>query len=124
MTEGGDRRTVLVVDADRSIRSLVYLTLNGERLDVIEAEDVDAAMSAVDGGGLDLALVDLRLPDAGGADLAARIKESDADVRTVLLVRKADLGEVPPDVVVDAVLTKPFTSLALLRKVDDLLGER
>lgn len=114
-------RTVLVVDADRSTRSLVYLTLHGERLDVVEAEDEDQAMAAVSDGGLDLALVDLRLSDDGGADLATRIKESDANVRTVLLVRKADLAQIPPDVVVDAVLTKPFTSLALLRKVDELL---
>lgn len=115
------RRKVLVVDADQSTRSLVYLTLHGERIDVVEAADGDEAMAAVDGGGLDVALVDLRLPGDGGADLAARVKEADADIRTVLLVRKADLGDVPADTVVDAVLTKPFTSLALLKKVDELL---
>lgn len=121
MPDAGAHRTVLVADGDQSIRSLVYLTLHSERTTVVEAGDADEAVERVASGGAEVALVDFALPDGGGVDACARLKEAAASVRTILLVRKADLDEVPADVPADAVLTKPFTSLSLLRKVDETL---
>lgn len=118
-----DRATVVVADADAAIRSLVELTLDGERLAVVQAADVDALLDAVDRHAPAVAIVDRGLPDEGGAAACRRVKQRDGAIATVLLVRKQDLHEVDDrDGVVDALLTEPFTALALLRKVDEVLG--
>lgn len=118
-----DRPSVAVADADEAIRSLVQLTLDGDRLAVVQAGDTDELLQALAEHGPALAIVDRALPERGGIAACWQVKQQDDDVRTILLVRKEDLDDVRDEQnVVDALLTKPFTSLALLRKVDDVLG--
>ncbi|MDP9021317.1 MAG: response regulator [Actinomycetota bacterium] len=113
-------RTVLVVDADQAIRSLVKLTLDSDATTVHEAADADAAMAAIDEHSVDVAIVDAEVP-GGGVDACGRLKRRRRAARTILLVRKGQLDDVDdPQGHVDALLTKPFTSLSLLRKVDGL----
>lgn len=118
-----DRPVVAVADADEAIRSLVNLTLDGERLAVVQAADADELLEVVSEHGAVVAIVDRTLPERGGIAACWQLKQQDAGVHTILLVRKEDLDDVRDEQnVVDALLTKPFTSLALLRKVDDVLG--
>ena len=119
-----DRPAVAVADADEAIRSLVNLTLDGERLTVVEAADADELLQVVSEHSAVVAIIDRTLPEQGGIAACSQLKQQDAGVQTILLVRKEDLDDVRDEQnVVDALLTKPFTSLALLRKVDDVLGE-
>ncbi len=122
MADADGSRTVLVADADESIRSLVYLTLKSERTEVLEAADADETLDLLRAHEPVLAIVDLGLPESGGVETCRRIRESGQGARTILLVRKADLGNIPDEAISDGLLTKPFTSLALLRKVDAVLG--
>lgn len=118
-----ERPVVVVADADEAIRSLVDLTLDGERLAVVQAADTSAVLAAVDEHGPAVAVVDRALPDKGGIATCWQVKQRDDAIRTVLLVAKEDLDSVRDEQnVVDALLTKPFTALALLRKVDDVLA--
>lgn len=55
------RKTVLMVDDERGFRRLVYHALKHEYR-VIEAGDADAAIRALESGGVDLVLLDLHLP--------------------------------------------------------------
>ncbi len=115
-------RTVLIVDQDEAIRAMVRLTLEGERTVVVEAEDVDQALVVAHDHHPDVALVDLDLPEGGGLD-ACRLLRDRADLRTIVLVPKDRLGRLRDDTrACDAVLTKPFTTMALLRKVDEVLA--
>ncbi len=122
MPEGDGRPIVAVADADEAIRSLVGLTLDGERLAVVQAADTAALLEVVDEHGPRVAVVDRNLPDKGGIATCWQVKQRDDAIRTILLVAKEDLDDVRDDQnVVDALLTKPFTALALLRKVDGVL---
>ncbi|MDQ4130822.1 MAG: response regulator [Actinomycetota bacterium] len=122
MADAGGSRILLVADADESIRSLVYLTLKNERTEVLEAADVDETLDLLHAHEPVLAIIDLGLPELGGVETCRRIRESGQGPRTILLVRKAELGNIPDEAISDGLLTKPFTSLALLRKVDQMLG--
>ena len=117
------RRTVLVAGSDESIRSLVILTLGSDETEVVEAPSSEAAVAMTGEHRPALAIVDVDL-DGGGYEACERIKAAGHDVRTVLLVAKQEYDEQARDgEAVDAYLTKPFTSLALLRKVDEVLGD-
>jgi DNA-binding response OmpR family regulator len=65
------RRSVLIVDDDRTFLSLATRVLTEAGLDVVAtAEDAAGAVSAANATQPDSALVDVGLPDRGGVDLA------------------------------------------------------
>lgn len=114
---------VLVACAGQALRGQVSLALDGDRFDVATAADTDEAVRELASRLPRLLVVDLDLGGAGSLALARTVRqqpETDA-VRVLLLV---PAGGVPPDAApgVDATLVAPFTSLALLRKVEDLLA--
>lgn len=120
--DADERPVVVVADADEAIRSLVELTLDGERRAVVQAADTAGLLAAIDEHHPEVAVVDRGLPEKGGIATCWQAKQRDESIRTVLLVAKEELESIRDEQnVVDALLTKPFTALALLRKVDDVL---
>jgi DNA-binding NarL/FixJ family response regulator len=70
------RRSVLIVDDDRTFLSLATRILAQAGLEVVAtAEDAAGAVSAADATKPDAALVDVGLPDRGGVDLACELAE-------------------------------------------------
>lgn len=118
-----DRTTVLVASADEGTRAHVRLTLGGDRFDVQEAADTDDAVRTIAERLPAVLVLDLDLPGSGALALArsVRAQPETAATRSLVLVPR---GRTLPDGAdgVDATLAMPATSLALLRKVDDLLG--
>jgi DNA-binding response OmpR family regulator len=120
-TRAGAGQPVLVASADAGLRAQVRLTLGQDRFAVTEADDTDGAIAAVATTPPVLAVLDLGLPGAGAAALARtlRAEPETAEVRTLALVpRGEEVGDLPG---VDATITVPMTSFALLRRVDELL---
>jgi DNA-binding NtrC family response regulator len=60
---------ILVVDDDRLIRTVISERLTNEGLEVIAADCLDAARTALEDFTPDVALLDIRLPDGVGTDL-------------------------------------------------------
>ncbi|WP_046155274.1 sigma-54-dependent transcriptional regulator [Chromobacterium vaccinii] len=71
---------VLIVDDEPDIRELLELTLLKMGLAPACAGSVAEARAALDGGGFDLALTDMRLPDGEGLEVVNHIGESGLDV--------------------------------------------
>ncbi|MBP4047513.1 sigma-54-dependent transcriptional regulator [Chromobacterium violaceum] len=71
---------VLIVDDEPDIRELLELTLLKMGLAPVCAGSVAEARSALDAGGFDLALTDMRLPDGEGLEVVNHIGESGLDV--------------------------------------------
>jgi two-component system response regulator AtoC len=109
--------TVLVVDDEQLIRWSVTERLNAEGYRVVEAETAAGALARHDEG-VDLVLLDYRLPDGDGLSVLKRIKERDPDTLVILLTAYASV-----DAAVDAMkhgayhfANKPFNldEIALL----------
>lgn len=118
-----DRTCVLVASGDEGVRSHVRLTLGGERFEVTEAEDTDAAVREIATAMPTLLVLDLSLPGTGALAIArsVRAQPETQHARTLVLMQRSDsIAEDAPGV--DSTLAFPSTSFALLRKVDELLG--
>src|SRR5919201_799558 len=76
--------TILVVDDEQLIRWSLTERLKERGCHVVEAETAAGALEA-HGDGVDLVLLDYKLPDGDGLSVLKRIKEADADTLVILL---------------------------------------
>lgn len=118
-----ERRTVLIVDDELLIRWSLAQLLADSGYEIREAATGAAALRAF-ASGVDLVLLDLRLPDAHGLDLLERFKAMRPHVPVLVMSAHADardesearrLGAV-------AVLRKPFDLDLLVRRVDSTMS--
>jgi DNA-binding response OmpR family regulator len=110
---------LLVVEDDPPIAAFVLkaLTRAGHTPDWVTHGN--EALGRLSGGGIDLVLLDLGLPDIDGLDVLERCRWRGDDVPVVVVTARSD----PHDraralkLGVDAYLTKPFAVADLLRTV-------
>ncbi|CAN5335907.1 sigma-54 dependent transcriptional regulator [soil metagenome] len=78
--EGPAAKTVLVVDDERNIRRTLQLVLEGDGYRVLAAESATAALAllASPETPVDLAILDVKLPDFSGLELLERLRRDDA----------------------------------------------
>jgi DNA-binding NtrC family response regulator len=84
------KATILVVDDEALIRWSLSERLRAEGYDVLEAGTGGAALDTVPEG-VDLVLLDYRLPDADGVTILRKIKEFDQDILVILLTAYASV---------------------------------
>ena len=82
--------TVLVVDDEALIRWSLTERLKAEGYDVLEADTGQAALEQL-AEGVDLVLLDYRLPDTDGVTILRKIKELDPDILVILLTAYASV---------------------------------
>jgi len=84
------KATILVVDDEELIRWSLKERLQAEGYAVCEAETGQAALEKLPEG-IDLVLLDYRLPDTDGVTVLRKIKEFDQDVLVILLTAYASV---------------------------------
>jgi len=120
------RRTVLVVDDEAGIRSLLRKVLLREGYEVLEASHGREGLELANAhkGKIDLLLSDVVMPEMGGIELAHAIQQSHPGTRILLI--SGYMGATGPEAekvpAGAAFLQKPFTLNALLAKVKDVLA--
>jgi two-component system cell cycle sensor histidine kinase/response regulator CckA len=79
--------TILVVEDDRAVRTLVSGALVAEGYTVVEAQNGEEALALCDEhqGALDLVLSDMVMPKMSGRELARRIAETRPELRIVFM---------------------------------------
>ncbi len=78
-------QNILVVDDDFAMRRGLGLMLQGKGYGVSEASDGSEALQIAAKQNIDLAILDLFLPDVDGIELAQEIKQTNSDTKIILL---------------------------------------
>jgi CheY-like chemotaxis protein len=116
--------TVLIVDDEPNIVELVRVTLEDERLRVVEAADGHEALNRAEEHVPDLVLLDVHLPDLSGLEVCRRLRGNPRFARTpiVMLTAAAQQEDVARGLAAGATqyLTKPFSPVRLLSLVEML----
>jgi len=84
------KATILIVDDEALIRWSLSERLKADGYDVLEAETGKAAIEQLSGG-VDLVLLDYRLPDTDGVTVLRKMKEFDHDILVILLTAFASV---------------------------------
>jgi DNA-binding response OmpR family regulator len=75
---------ILIVDDEENHRKSLSIGLRLEGFSVVDAADGHEALAIVDRDAVDLAIIDLMMPEINGLDLARRIRFHHPQVRLVL----------------------------------------
>ncbi len=119
-------KKLLIVDDEDGVRALVRMTLDNGVYQIIEASDGHEALDLAREHHPDLVLLDVMLPDVSGMDVCRKIKaDPDLSSTTVVMLtaraQTTDVGDAE-EAGADGYFTKPFSPIALTRKVESILG--
>jgi PAS domain S-box-containing protein len=117
--------TVLLVEDEDSVRELVRETLKSKGYSVMEANDGLAGLSVAEKyeGAIDILITDVVMPGMSGSELAKRVAVARPEIKVLYLSGYTEDAIIHEGVLEagTAFLQKPFTLLALARKVREVL---
>jgi DNA-binding response OmpR family regulator len=113
---------ILIVDDDSHIRELVRVFLRNDGFDVLEAADGVDALSKLDSVKVDLAVIDVMMPNMNGWELCQELKAS-FEIPILMLTAKGETSQKLKgfQLGTDDYLVKPFEPLELVARVKALL---
>lgn len=105
--------TVMIVDDEELIRSMIRKSLIRTGYKVIEADNGDKAMELVKTEDLDLIIADLVMPEKGGLELIMELNNNYPDIKKIAIsgkipVENESISGLVEDFDVKAVFSKPF----------------
>jgi CheY-like chemotaxis protein len=111
--------TILFVDDSADIRNLMCPILRSRGYMVIEAGDGIAALDAACHfeGFIDVLITDIEMPRMGGIELCTQLRRERPATRVIFISGRA----IPKDGVNGEFFPKPFTPIALEKKIRGLL---
>jgi two-component system response regulator HydG len=83
---------ILVVDDEPSHRKMIEAVLSAEGYEVTQAEDGQAAISAVEDRFHDLIIMDVRMPNVDGVEALQKIKQISPDIPVIIMTAYASVG--------------------------------
>ena len=109
---------ILVVDDEREIADLVELYLQNENYTVFKFYSAREALACVESTELDLAILDVMLPDLSGFALCQRIRERHTYPIIMLTAKDGETDQITGLTLgADDYITKPFRPLELVARV-------
>ena len=120
------KKTILVVDDDKSILRTFTRILQKSGYEIDTAETGKEAMAKTENRHYDLALVDIRLPDMDGTELLAKLKKQLQHTVKIMITGFPSLetGVKALDEGADAYLVKPVKPQELLVLLEEKLKNR
>ena len=117
--------TILIADDEAHVVELVRVTLEDDRVRVVEAPDGATALLLAAELEPELIFLDVNLPDQSGLDVCRRLRREPrlAGARIVMLTAAAQQDDISRGLAAGAsqYLTKPFSPVRLLSMVEGLL---
>ena len=122
-------KKILIVDDQIEVRELVQVTLEVGDYKILSAENGQQAIDIAQAEHPDIILMDIMMPgsDVDGLEACRRLK-MDASTRDITIVMLSAKGQ-ESDIDVgraagaDDYFTKPFSPIALIEKVEEVMGE-
>jgi len=120
-------KKILIVDDDAGIRELVDTTLRSDDYQIFQAENGEQAIELARAEKPDLIIMDIMMPgDIDGFE-ATRILKNDPETKSsaiIILSGKGQEAERKKGFAAgaDDYFTKPFSPLALIKKVEEVMG--
>jgi DNA-binding response OmpR family regulator len=120
-------RKLLIADDESGIRSLVRMTLERDAYEIFEAADGEQALALAREHHPEVVLLDVMMPKLSGFEVCRALKDdpTTAEATVVMLTAKAQDSDRQQGIAAgaDDYFTKPFSPLALLRKIDQVCGQ-
>ena len=112
------QNTILIVDDEKEIADLVELYLQNEGYRVLKHYDGSSALRCVESETIDLAVLDVMLPDIDGFALCTKIRESHLFPIIMLTAKDAELDKITGlSLGADDYVAKPFRPLELVARI-------
>lgn len=109
---------ILVVDDEREIVDLVELYLKNEGFQVYKFYNGSSALMCVEKEKMDLAILDIMLPDIDGLTICQKIREKQDFPIIMLTAKESEIDKITGLTIgADDYVTKPFRPLELMARV-------
>lgn len=109
---------ILIVDDEKEIADLVELYLQNEGYTVYKHYTAGEALACIDGTELDLAILDIMLPDTNGLDICKKIRTTHTYPIIMLTAKDEEVDKITGLTLgADDYITKPFRPLELVARV-------
>lgn len=119
-----DKKKVLLVEDDESVRQLVRVTLDLNGYEVVEAKDGLEGLLMLDMHRPDAVVLDLMMPDLGGERMLAQLRAAEETKRTPVVIITGK-PEVAPEVIGlvgrENFFPKPFDPDAVIARLEAML---
>ncbi|GMQ56253.1 response regulator transcription factor [Vallitalea sediminicola] len=114
---------IIIVDDDSNIRELVIALLQNNGFEVCEAADGREALQKINVDKLDLAIIDIMMPNMDGFELCSHLSRYYENMPVLMLTAKDELASKVKGfgLGADDYLTKPFEGDELVVRVQALL---
>ena len=120
-------KTIMVVDDNPDIITIVRTILEGKGFNVLSASSGPECLDSVKSQKPDLIVLDIMMPEMDGLEVLTRLKSTSEfnNIPVVLLTAKVQYEDVLGGYKLgaDYYITKPFTSTQLINGINLLLGE-
>ncbi|MCI0544069.1 MAG: response regulator transcription factor [Actinobacteria bacterium] len=118
--------TVLVVDDDRSIRTVLERSLRLEGFDVVAVADGEQALDRTVSMEPDVVVLDVGLPGVDGVEVVRRLRADGNDVPICILSARVEIGDrvTGLEAGADDYMVKPFAVAELVARLNALLRRR
>jgi CheY-like chemotaxis protein len=121
------QRTIMVVDDNPDIITIVKTILEGKGYQVLSASSGQELLNLLMDRKPDLIILDIMMPEMDGLEVLGRLKAvtETASIPVILLTAKVQYEDVLGGYKLgaDYYITKPFTSTQLVNGINLLLGE-
>lgn len=118
---------ILVIDDDQAVLNYLNIfLLQAGTFEVTTLSDSTKACDVIRGGGHDLLLLDMDMPEVTGLDILKMIHEEGMDIQAIVLTGVEDIGLAVAAMKMGAIeyLTKPVDNDRLLNLMHEVLEER
>lgn len=118
---------LLVAEDEEILRMLVVDTLEDEGYELHEASDGQEALELISNNDYDLILLDYMMPLYTGLEVIEKVREipEKANQKIMMLTAKSQQADQQKvlDAGADYFMTKPFSPLELVNRIEEILGE-